>query len=101
MIDYRGRILDNEHIDRFVMTGEDKLKSCHTQQELINALNLVTAEFDSDSKSKDFSAKDLASAMKSLKDVVTIYDTDKIKGVKKDADAITEKLNPKDKQNEK
>lgn len=90
MIDSKGRIFDNEHVDRFVMSGEDKLKSCHTQSELIRALNLDNAQFDSDSKSKDFSAKELANSIQSAKDVVTIYDGDKIKQLKRDFDAISE-----------
>lgn len=93
MIDKFGRILDNEHVDRFVMSNEDKLKTCHTLDDLIRTLNLNSAQFDSDSSSKNFSAKELATSIQSDKDVVTIFDGDKMRQVKKDFDAITEAKN--------
>lgn len=100
MIDSFGRILDNEHVDRFVMSNEDKLKSCHTLDDLIRMLNLNSAQFDSDSSSKDFSAKDLAASMQSDKDVITIFDGDKMRQVKKDFDAITAAKNDVESKNE-
>lgn len=75
------------------MSNEDKLKTCHTLDDLIRTLNLDSSQFDSDSSSKDFSAKELAISIQSDKEVVSIYDGDKMKEVKANFDKITKVKN--------
>lgn len=74
-----NRIFDNKHVDRYVMSAEDRLRHCHTEQDMINTLKLDKAgQFDSDSDSKDFSVADIEKANRASQEVVTIYETDRI-----------------------
>lgn len=73
------RIFNNEHVDRYVMSAEDRLRHCHSEQDMINTLKLdQKGQFDSDSDSKDFSVADIDKIRQASQEVVTIYDTDKV-----------------------
>lgn len=74
-----NRIFDNKHVDRYVMSAEDRLRHCHTEQDIINTLHLnKDGQFDSDSSSKDFSVTDIEKAHRASQEVMTIYESDRI-----------------------
>lgn len=85
------RIFDNKHVDRYVMSDEDRLRSCHSKEEVIRALHLdVEGQFDSDDSSKDFSVAEIQQIEACNKEVVPVYDSDRVKYV---LDKVKEKEN--------